>query len=300
MPPRLVIPLIALVLVASCSDSSADTTASLPRAESAVTTSTVTTDHVSTTTEIPHVGDLLVMGDWGSGTTSQGAVADAMHRYAEVNEVTAILTTGDNFYSDDAESLMEPYLWAEEAAIPFWVTWGNHDVESETRIEVINETFGDPPRWAVFEWGGVDVVVLDSNQITSPEQAAFFLSAMAASVEPAIVVMHHPPYSCSHHGSTTELVNQVVGALDEDVFLVLSGHDHNYQRFDHDGVSYVVTGGGGNAIYPIEECPANHPEPLAGAELHHFLAIDQDDEQVIVTAIDVSGDTIDQMSLDLD
>ena len=34
-------------------------------------------------------------------------------------------------------------------------------------------------------------------------------------------------------------------------FVVLSGHIHNYERFERDGVSYIITGGGGAKPYPI-------------------------------------------------
>ena len=220
-----------------------------------------------------------------------------MFRYAEDHEVSAILTTGDNFYSDDREFLMEPYGWATESSIPFWIVWGNHDIESDSRIDAVNQAFDDPPRWAVYEWGKIDVVVLDSNQMTSPQQGLFFLDAMGDSDRPTIVAMHHPPYSCAHEGSTTELVDQVVEVLDDDVLLVLSGHEHVYQRFEHQGVAYVVTGGGGATIYELSECPLDHPEPLAGEATHHFLVLGQMATGVEVTAIDVNGDPIDTFTV---
>jgi len=34
-------------------------------------------------------------------------------------------------------------------------------------------------------------------------------------------------------------------------FVVVSGHVHNYERFEHGGVSYIVSGGGGAAPYPV-------------------------------------------------
>jgi len=222
-----------------------------------------------------------------------------MLRYAETSDVSAILTTGDNFYRDDWEFLMEPFDWAIEAGIPFWITWGNHDVESEVRIDAVNEAFGDPPRWNVYEWGAVDVIVLDSNQITFPRQAVFFLDAMGESDRPTIVAMHHPPYSCAHQGSTTDLVNQVVPILDDDVVLVLSGHEHVYQRFEHQDVAYVVTGGGGATIYELSDCPIDHPEPLVGEAIHHFLALEQTMAGLAVTAIDGNGDTIDEFLVPL-
>jgi acid phosphatase len=244
-------------------------------------------------------GQLLVVGDWGSGTLPQGAVAGSMQRHAEAHVIDAILTTGDNFYSDDTEFLMRPYGWVEEQEIPWWITWGNHDVESESRIEAIDETFGGPPRWVVYEWGRVDVVILDSNQVSSLEQAVFFLQSMAATDRPMIVALHHPPYSCSHNGSTIEVVNEMIGLLDDDVVLVLAGHDHNYQRFENAGVSYIVTGGGGQTLYELNECPDNHPEMLAGVELHHFLVIEQTDSSLEVWSVDVNGEVIERVSVPL-
>jgi predicted phosphodiesterase len=227
----------------------------------------------------------------------QGAVAGAMQRYVDTNDITAILTTGDNFYSDDFEFLMQPFGWATDGRIPFWITWGNHDVESVTRIAGIDETFGSPPRWTVYEWGDVDVVILDSTQVTSPQQAAFFLDAMNDSIRPTIVVLHHPPYSCSHTEEGIEFIDQWIGLLDDDVALVLSGHDHSYQRFEQDGVVYVVTGGGGSPLHELQECPANHPELLDGAALHHFLTLTRTTETIELTAIDINGAVIDQTSI---
>ena len=34
-------------------------------------------------------------------------------------------------------------------------------------------------------------------------------------------------------------------------FVVLSGHIHNYERFERPGISYIITGGGGAKPYPI-------------------------------------------------
>ena len=34
-------------------------------------------------------------------------------------------------------------------------------------------------------------------------------------------------------------------------FIVVSGHVHNYERFEHGGVSYIVSGGGGAKPYPV-------------------------------------------------
>ncbi len=241
-------------------------------------------------------GDMLVVGDWGSGTDSQDRVAEAMAVYAADREIAAILTTGDNFYSDDVDELMEPFGWATDSGIPFLVAWGNHDIDSETRIELMNDVFDDPPRRVRHEWGPVDIVILDSTQLEDARQLDFLARALNAD-DPTIVVFHHPPYSCGTHGGTPGM-DAWVDAFDDDVFLVLSGHEHNYQRFEVDGVSYVVTGGGGRFLTELADCPADHPERLAGEETFHFMVLELDDT-LDATAIDVDGDVIDEFSLDL-
>lgn len=219
-----------------------------------------------------------------------------MADYAANREIAAILTTGDNFYSDDADQLMEPFGWATESDIPFLITWGNHDVESGTRIELIDETFDDPPRWVRHEWGPVDVVILDSTQLEDAKQLDFLARVLNAD-DPTIVVSHHPRYSCGAHGDTSGM-DAWVDAFDDDVLLVLGGHEHNYQRFEEEGVTYVVTGGGGRSLTELADCPADHPERLTGESTHHFLAMEQDDD-LTVTAIDVNGDVIDDFSVEL-
>lgn len=248
--------------------------------------------------QIPARGDLLVVGDWGSGTSSQEAVARAMADYAADHAISAVVTTGDNFYSDAAAELMEPYDWATDREIPFIIAWGNHDVETKSRVDAVETTFGDPPRWVSHEWGAVDIVILDSNTVGSPEQLDFLERTLSSSTDPTIVVFHHPPYTCGRHSPSHEVVEHWVSLFDDDVFLVLSGHDHNYQRFESSGVAYVVTGGGGRSRYELSECPPGHPDLMAGEATHHFLVVEQDKE-IQVTAIDTNGETIDEFSLSL-
>jgi acid phosphatase len=301
--------LIFTLTLAACSplSDSADGTSTSTVEETSTSASTTTSHIASTSTSEPvpetvveePPGALLVVGDWGSGTLPQGAVAGAMERYSDDIEVDAVLTTGDNFYSDDTEFLMHPYRWMENHEIPWWITWGNHDVESTERIEAVNQTFDDPPRWTVHQWGRVDVVIIDSNQISSLGQAGFLLQTMSASHRPTIITLHHPPYSCSHTESTIELVSELATLLDDDVVLVLAGHDHNYQRFESAGVTYIVSGGGGQSLYDLQECPDNHPEMLAGFELHHFVALRQTGTSIEATSLDVNGEPIDAVSITL-
>ena len=248
--------------------------------------------------ELPASSELLVLGDWGSGTGNQEEVAAAMAEHASGREIAAILTTGDNFYTNEVDQLMEPFTWATDEDIPFLVSWGNHDVGNPERIRLVEEAFAGAPRWVVHEWGDVDIVILDSTQIESRPQMGFLTQALAESDDPTIVVFHHPPYSCGSHGDTLEIQDQWVSRFDDDVFLVLNGHEHNYQRFEDEGITYVVTGGGGRFLTEMAECSPDHVARVTGEETHHFVSM-RLAEGLDLTVIDADGSVIDRFSLTL-
>ena len=244
-------------------------------------------------------GSLLVVGDWGSGTAEQEEIASQMESYAASNAVQAILTTGDNFYLDDADQMMQTFGWAEEAGIEFWLTWGNHDVESSDRIEAVNEVFDTPPRWATISWGEMSILILDSNDVDSQAQLTYLEAEMERIQVPTIVVVHHPPYSCSDHLGGESVRDEWLPRFDEDVVLVLSGHAHNYQRFEADGLPLIVSGGGGQALQNLSACPPDHPDLLVGEETFHFLILSQDTTSLTVVAVDQAGETIDELAVPL-
>ncbi len=294
---------LVLIVLASCaaepateSTSSSVTATTGPSLETSTTETTSTVVPTTPSTVYDPPPPLFVLGDWGTGTMPEGAVAGAMATAAEQEAPEAILTTGDNFYSNDADFIMDPYQWAVDAGIEFWITWGNHDVQSPGRIEAVNVTFDSPPRWGAHEWGDIHIVILDSNQLESGEQVDFLVDALGSSDRPTVVVFHHPPLTCGKYRPGTD-----IGAwsphFDDDVVLVMSGHDHNYQRFESDGITYVVTGGGGAETYPIEACPSGVPSPVAGEALHHFVELRQTEGAVTAEVIDVNGSVIDEFEI---
>ncbi len=220
-----------------------------------------------------------------------------MRDRAERLDLGAIVTTGDNLYSNAVQEIMEPYEWALDREIPFVISWGNHDIESEDRVDAVNDTFGDPPRWMLHEWGDIDLIVLDSNQIETAEQIEFLTSALATSDDPTILVFHHSPYSCGSHGDTRTAIDAWVPLFDQDVFLVLSGHEHNYQRFEIDQVTYLVTGGGGANITALGDCPADHPGRIAGEATEHFVTLERRGKGLSLAAIRADGSVIEELEL---
>ena len=64
-------------------------------------------------------------------------------------------------------------------------------------------------------------------------------------------------------------------------FVVFSGHVHNYERHEHGGVTYLVTGGGGAHAYPIERAA---DDPFQSKEInYHYLVVEVDTGRLQVT-----------------
>ena len=89
------------------------------------------------------------------------------------------------------------------------------------------------------------IVGLDTNVWDDPTQLAFLEETLASSDATwRIVTLHHPPYSAGYQGSNLDVRETFVPVFERfGVQLVLSGHDHDYQRSKEiNGVTYVVTG----------------------------------------------------------
>lgn len=308
---RLVIAFLLTALIAASCAGTGDVIATSPTQDTTTTSTTTPTtttlsgssstsgQSTTTTSESndPPGAALLVLGDWGTGTLPQGAVAGAMARFAGSIEIAAIVTTGDNLYTNDTELVMTPFDWVENDDIAFWISWGNHDLENDRREQTVLDAFGSPPRWTTHQWGKATVVILDSNQVGNDDQLEFLDETLAEIEGPKIVVFHHPAYSCSRHGDTDAVKNLWVPKFGSDVVLVLSGHDHNYQRIEEGALTYVVTGGGGRPLYDLEPCER---DVKASAELHHFVVLQQNEHVIQGTAVDVNGTPFDEFFINLE
>ena len=53
-------------------------------------------------------------------------------------------------------------------------------------------------------------------------------------------------------------------------FLVIAGHNHNYERYEHNGVMYIVSGGGGATPYMPHRDPSDFYQGV-GPTYHYCL-----------------------------
>jgi hypothetical protein len=112
-----------------------------------------------------------------------------------------------------------------------------------------------------------------------------------------IVVVHDGPWSSgAQHGGNRELLAAGIPELfkQHKVDLVLSGHDHIYERGWADGIGYLVSGGAGAVLYRLGK---PRPTTRKAESVHHFIDASVTDVAIGVTATRIDGTTIERCAL---
>jgi len=107
-------------------------------------------------------------------------------------------------------------------------------------------------------------------------------------------MLHHPPYTSSSDAkklggghSARKPEQQMAKMLEARQpnmrarIVVFSGHVHNYERHEHGGVTYFVSGGAGAHAYPIERAAG---DPFQSKEInYHYLLVEVDRAHLKIT-----------------
>lgn len=227
-----------------------------------------------------------VIGDNGTGSRQQHEVGQQMVLRRATFPFEFVLMMGDNLYgSQDFMAKFErPYQLLLDAGVTFHAAIGNHD---DPDADVRYRGFGmQGARYYTFVRQSVRFVVADTNFLDQV-QLAWLDTTLRAATEPwKLVYFHHPLYSNGdRHGSNVELRVRLEPMLvAHDVDVVMSGHDHIYERIKpQKGITYFVIGSSGQlrkgGIAPSNLTAAGFAEDqvfvlmeIAGSELY-FQAV---------------------------
>ncbi|MFH1484447.1 MAG: metallophosphoesterase [Chloroflexota bacterium] len=185
------------------------------------------------------------------------------------------------------------------SSIPIYPALGNHDENSPIFFSLF--VLPGNERWYIFDSGPAHFVALDvvfSDYEPGSEQYAWLEQDLENTTRPwKIVYFHFPPYHFSSYRSGDEGVRKALTPLFErqGVQLVLSGHNHSYQRNVVNGVTYVVAAGGGGRLYPVGKGPFT----VYTESVHHFLKIAINGRVLTSTAVRRDGSEFDRFSLRL-
>jgi Icc-related predicted phosphoesterase len=214
--------------------------------------------------------------------------------------------TGDIVYNgDDANDWKtwdrETSIWRDKN-IPVYPALGNHDLHGDQNVALANYFQRFPQlknsRFYSVRAANTLALVLDSSLDESSGPQGQWLAAkldhIPSDVDFVFLMFHHPPYTSSSDdkkfggGHSARPGEQQLAKILEDRqshtrarFVVFSGHVHNYERHEHGGVTYFVSGGGAAHAYPIERAP---DDPFQSKQInYHYLLVEVDHQNLRVT-----------------
>jgi len=205
-----------------------------------------------------------------------GDIANCSHNNDEAtaklldNIAGTVFTLGDNVYPDGAPA---------EFANCYGPTWGrhrdrtrpapgNHDYHTSGASGYYNyfgSVAGDPGKgYYSYNLGAWHIISLNSESgYTAGSAQEQWLKADLAANQSActLAYWHHPRFSSGQHGNSTRSQAFWQALYDDGADVVLSGHDHTYQRFapqspngqaePNRGIREFVVGTGGAGLYPF-------------------------------------------------
>lgn len=265
----------------------------------------------------PAAGDLVlplrdgsvrfaVIGDSGRGDNPQREVANQMVAWRQRFPFTFVLMLGDNIYPphapDDYQTKFEaPYRALLDAGVSFHAAIGNHDEPDEINYKGFNMA---GRRYYTFREGekslkglagaGARFFALDSRSLDRDQLAWLKKELDDSSSRWKIAYFHHPLYTSGRYQAGARSLRGALEPIlvDGDVDVVLSGHEHFYERIvPQRGIAYFISGGAGSLRRgDIRPSPLN----ARGFDTDfHFLMMEISGDELWFQAISRTGATID-------
>jgi predicted phosphodiesterase len=278
--------------------------------------------HFKTQPTTPDTFRVAVVGDSGFGEAVTRQLGALMATFAP----DFVIHTGDLVYNLQENrspaagfqsKLFQPFGPVLRMA-PFYPTLGNHDLESAALTDGepygltafapfidpgLSEAAPDSRGWYAIVQRGIQFVFLNSQVAFGypgrSDETAWLKARLAdPSVRASIVVLHVPFYNSGRHSLESVPVRQTWGDIIQaaNVPLVLSGHDHNYQRFVEQGKTYLISGGGSSHLYQV---PIPDRNLQAWAVRTHFVLLTFTADTIELQAIGLDGSVFDEASIPL-
>lgn len=240
-------------------------------------------------------GNIAVLGD----SQSYEYVHDRLVKLIASYQPLAVFRVGDLVHDgldpkqwEDLNRIEAPLL----SSTNYYPALGNHEMDSPLYFKNFPYLYG--ARWYSVEEEGIHFVVLDSNSDLRPGSAQHLwlqedLSGVSEDVRYRIALFHHPLFSSGYHQEDEKNVRDILLPLFQEygVCAVFSGHDHNYERLEYEGIVFVVTGGGGSAL---RDQARTSPYSKKFLKEYHFCLLSVIPEGVEVKVIDSNHNEIDR------
>jgi hypothetical protein len=238
-----------------------------------------------------------VIGDTGSGTEAQAELAGVMRRYHGAFPFEFVLMLGDNLYGSETavdyrkkfEDVYRPLI---EAKVKFYAALGNHDETDQRKYEYFNM---EGKEYYRIEKGGIAFYGLNSNYMDKRQVEWLEAELAKDTAKWKVAFFHHPPYSSGKQHGSDKSLREVLEPilLKHGVNLVLTGHEHFYERIKpQKGIYYFISGAGGK----LREGGINSGSPLTEASYDkdlNFMLFEIDGDSAYFQVITRTGETVD-------
>jgi hypothetical protein len=177
---------------------------------------------------------------------------------------------------------------------------GNHEFSQGTEADCLDHWWSAFPELKGMRWYSVAlgkhiyVINLDSiSPLTdgSPQRTwlADQFAKLPKSVDYVMIGLHHPPVAdiqtrieVDHNPRPNEIALRdylsSIAPKTHAAIVVTAGHIHNYERFNVDGVTYLVSGGGGAKPYEVDRTPPDQYQSKDFPNYHYILFTLEKDE----------------------
>jgi predicted phosphodiesterase len=251
----------------------------------------------------------VVYGD----TRSDASIHARMVRAIHAEGADFVLHTGDLVADGRDDGLWHAFFGIEHDLLrdtPLVPVIGNHEImrPGSTGIEAFRRyvhcdpASPEPELDYSFGFGAVRFVVLNAfDDWTASARRTWLEDALTRARREVpdgfvIVAMHWGVCSCGPHGENR---GARAAGLDDllrrhGVDLLVSGHDHIFERGEDHGLRYLVSGGGGAPLYRRARV---RPYAQAFASEHHFVRADVESDGIVFTAVRPDGSVLDRCTL---
>jgi hypothetical protein len=249
-------------------------------------------------------GDMRFTAPAETGATNP-VVRRALVAKVAAEKPAAIFLNGDlpwhGVAADYAEFRAETRPWRKRRLRVF-PALGNHEFSACLESACLEHWWDTFPELRGRRWYSVAIgtkvmgIALDTDASLLPGgEQRIWLENQMAELDPAVrfvlIVLHHPPVAdvqllkeTDHNPRPNELALadylKAVAPQSAARFVVSAGHIHNYERFDQDGVVYLVSGGGGARPYEVDRTPADQYQS-ADFPNYHYVRFELQGDRVV-------------------
>ncbi|UCD84982.1 MAG: metallophosphoesterase family protein [Deltaproteobacteria bacterium] len=230
-----------------------------------------------------------------------------------------IVNTGDLVGSGMLLAEWDKFFEIEQPLLkssPLFPSFGNHELGG---AHIFKGYFSLPENtgsglYYSFNYGNSHFIIINTEEdfTSGSDQYNWANSDLTAAksdpnIQHIFASFHRPAYSSGNHGGNEAIVTSLVPLFTEnDVDIVFSGHDHNYERCQDpeldlnnpEGTVYIVTGGGGAPLYSKDDQnEANNPFSIGVFHSKlHFCQVDVSGSDITVKVFNTDGNIIDSFT----